>query len=98
MTGLYMAMRSHILNLFLELQQEMAISFIYVSQHIGVVKHIADKVIVMHEGEVVEAGSTEDIFTNPQHPVTQRLLSSHFDAPTHDRKQRIGAATPNIKY
>jgi cationic peptide transport system ATP-binding protein len=97
LNGLDMAMRSQIINLFLELQQEMAISFIYVSQHIGVVKHITDKVMVMHEGQVVEKGITQDIFANPQHSITQRLLESHFDAPTHDRKQRISAATPKIE-
>mgnify|MGYP000483516479 FL=1 len=97
LNGLDMAMRSQIINLFLELQQEMAISFIYVSQHIGVVKHITDKVMVMHEGEVVEKGPTQEIFANPQHSITQRLLASHFDAPTHDRKQRISAATPKIE-
>lgn len=97
LNGLDMAMRSQIINLFLELQQEMAISFIYVSQHIGVVKHITDKVMVMHEGDVVEKGPTQEVFANPQHSITQRLLASHFDAPTHDRKQRISAATPKIE-
>ncbi len=54
LNGLDMAMRSQIINLFLELQEEMGLSFVYVSQHIGIVKHITDKVMVMHEGEVVE--------------------------------------------
>ncbi len=79
LNGLDMAMRSQIINLFLELQEEMGVSFIYVSQHIGVVKHITDKVMVMHEGEVVEAGDTLQVLSDPQHPITQRMIESHFN-------------------
>ncbi|NOH79573.1 ATP-binding cassette domain-containing protein [Vibrio sp. RE86] len=82
LNGLDMAMRSQIINLFLELQEEMGVSFIYVSQHIGVVKHITDKVMVMHEGNVVEAGETHQILTCPAHPITQRLVESHFNKAT----------------
>ncbi|ASI96031.1 MULTISPECIES: ATP-binding cassette domain-containing protein [Vibrio] len=84
LNGLDMAMRSQIINLFLELQEEMGLSFVYVSQHIGIVKHITDKVMVMHEGEVVEFGDTNQILTNPEHAITQRLVESHFyKAPSH---------------
>ncbi|MGL5430807.1 MAG: ATP-binding cassette domain-containing protein [Vibrio sp.] len=83
LNGLDMAMRSQILNLFLELQEEMGVSFVYVSQHIGVIKHITDKIIVMHEGEVVESGNTHEVLADPQHPITQRMIESHFTkAPT----------------
>ncbi|HDZ3228528.1 TPA: ATP-binding cassette domain-containing protein, partial [Vibrio cholerae] len=83
LNGLDMAMRSQILNLFLELQEEMGVSFVYVSQHIGVIKHITDKIIVMHEGNVVEAGETHEVLADPQHPITQRMIESHFTkAPT----------------
>jgi len=84
LNGLDMAMRSQIINLFLELQEEMGLSFVYVSQHIGIIKHITDKLIVMHEGNVVEAGTTQEVISNPQHQITQRLVESHFNkAPTH---------------
>jgi cationic peptide transport system ATP-binding protein len=79
LNGLDMAMRSQIINLFLELQEEMGVSFIYVSQHIGVIKHITDKVMVMHEGEVVEFGDTLEVLSEPQHPITQRMVESHFN-------------------
>ncbi|CSA39768.1 peptide ABC transporter ATP-binding protein [Vibrio cholerae] len=83
LNGLDMAMRSQILNLFLELQEEMGVSFVYVSQHIGVIKHITDKIIVMHEGDVVESGETHEVLADPQHPITQRMIESHFTkAPT----------------
>jgi cationic peptide transport system ATP-binding protein len=78
LNGLDMAMRSQIINLFLDLQQEMGVSFVYVSQHLGIVKHITDKIIVMHEGEVVESGYTEEVLGHPQHSITQRMIESHF--------------------
>ncbi|WP_428773410.1 ATP-binding cassette domain-containing protein [Vibrio sp.] len=79
LNGLDMAMRSQIINLFLELQEEMGVSFIYVSQHLGIIKHITDKLMVMHEGDVVEFGDTLEVLANPQHPITQRLVESHFN-------------------
>lgn len=79
LNGLDMAMRSQIINLILELQQEMGVSFIYASQHLGIVKHITDKIVVMHQGEIVEAGHTQDVLTNPQHAITQRMIESHFN-------------------
>ena len=83
LNGLDMAMRSQIINLFLELQEEMGLSFVYVSQHIGIVKHITDKIIVMHEGKVVEAGTTQEVIASPQHMITQRLVESHFNSANH---------------
>lgn len=79
LNGLDMAMRSQIINLILELQQQMGVSFIYVSQHLGVIKHITDKVMVMHEGGVVECGSTQQVLNHPSHSVTQRMVESHFN-------------------
>ncbi|KJY83237.1 peptide ABC transporter ATP-binding protein [Vibrio galatheae] len=82
LNGLDMAMRSQIINLFLELQEEMGVSFVYVSQHIGIMKHITDKIMVMHEGEVVESGDTQEVLNSPHHPITQRLVESHFNKAT----------------
>ncbi|CAH0525709.1 peptide ABC transporter ATP-binding protein [Vibrio hippocampi] len=84
LNGLDMAMRSQIINLFLELQEEMGVAFVYVSQHIGIVKHITDQVMVMHEGTVVEYGNTKKVIENPQHIITQRMVESHFNkSPVH---------------
>lgn len=78
LTQLDMSMRSQILNLMLELQETLGISYIYVSQHMGVVKHISDKVLVMQQGNVVERGDTKTVFCDPQHDLTRRLIESHF--------------------
>ncbi|SKA47831.1 ATP-binding cassette domain-containing protein [Enterovibrio nigricans] len=92
LNGLDMSMRSQILNLLLELQEKMGLSYIYVSQHMGVVKHISDKVMVMQNGEVVESGTTQSIFSAPENALTQRLIESHFTAPTMDRRSRYNVA------
>ena len=97
LNGLDMSMRSQMINLLLELQEEMGLSYIYVSQHMGIVKHFSDHILVMQAGEVVEQGQTEDIFTNPQHPLTKKLIDSHFSAPSLDRKARTSRSTPVIQ-
>ncbi|VFS54982.1 Glutathione import ATP-binding protein GsiA [Kluyvera cryocrescens] len=55
LASLDMSMRSQLVNLMLELQEKQGISYIYVTQHLGMMKHISDQVLVMHQGEVVEA-------------------------------------------
>lgn len=91
LAALDMSMRSQLINLMLELQDKHGISYIYVTQHLGMMKHISDKVLVMHQGEVVERGSTADVMACPLHDLTKRLISSHFgEALTADawRKDR----------
>ncbi|MGP4123128.1 MAG: putrescine export ABC transporter ATP-binding protein SapF [Sodalis sp. (in: enterobacteria)] len=78
LTSLDMLMRSQIINLMLELQEKKAISFIYVTQHFGVMKHVSDHIIVMQKGEVVERGSSADILAMPLHDLTRRLIANHF--------------------
>lgn len=55
LASLDMSIRSQLINLMLELQEKQGISYIYVTRHIGMMKHISDQVLVMHQGEVVEA-------------------------------------------
>ncbi len=78
LAALDVSVRSQIVNLLLKLQQERQIGFIFVAHNLGMVKHISDNVMVMHEGVVVEHGETQEIFNNPQHDITKRLLQSHF--------------------
>lgn len=78
LTCLDMSMRSQIINLLLELQEKQGISYIYVTQHIGMMKHISDQLLVMHHGEVVERGCTAEVLAAPLHDLTKRLIASHF--------------------
>ncbi|QGU87646.1 putrescine export ABC transporter ATP-binding protein SapF [Erwinia sorbitola] len=89
LAALDMSMRSQLINLMLELQNKHGISYIYVTQHLGMMKHISDQVLVMHQGEVVERGSTADVLACPLHDLTKRLISSHFgEALTADAWRR----------
>ncbi len=91
LASLDMSMRSQLLNLMLELQEKQGLSYIYVTQHLGMMKHISDQVMVMHQGEVVERGSTADVLASPLNDLTRRLIAGHFgEALTADawRKDR----------
>ncbi|HET7116329.1 MAG TPA: ABC transporter ATP-binding protein, partial [Hanamia sp.] len=74
-TALDVTVQKTILQLIKELQIKQQMSVIYITHDLGLVTEIADKVIVMYKGEVVESGSIKQMFLNPQHPYTQALLS-----------------------
>ncbi|MBD1228428.1 putrescine export ABC transporter ATP-binding protein SapF [Xenorhabdus griffiniae] len=78
LASLDVSMRSQIINLMLELQEKHGISYIYVTQHLGMMKHISDQVLVMHQGEVVERGNTAEVLASPLHDITRKLIASHF--------------------
>lgn len=81
LASLDMSMRSQIINLMLDLQTKQDIAYIYVTQHLGMMKHISDKMLVMDKGEVVERGNTAEVLAAPLHDVTRRLIESHFGEP-----------------
>ena len=72
-----LSVRSQIINLLLKLQEELGIAYVIVANDLGLVRHMSDKVIVMHQGRVVEAGTTHSVFAEPQHEVTKRLIQSY---------------------
>ena len=72
------SVRIQLLNLTLDLQQRLGISYIYVGQDLGVIKHIADTVIVMDKGKMIKSGTAKTLFTAPQTDVTSRLVESYF--------------------
>ena len=75
-TALDVTIQAQILQLINVLQQEMSMGVIFITHDMGVVAEIADRVLVMHQGEVVETGTVEAIFNAPQHPYTRRLLAA----------------------
>jgi cationic peptide transport system ATP-binding protein len=70
------SLRSQMINLLLDLQQQMGLAYILISHNLGIVRHFSDDVMVMSHGEVVEAGKTIEVMRNPQHKVTQKLMMS----------------------
>ena len=75
-TALDVTIQAQILDLLAELKKSESMGLLFITHDLGIVRRIADKVCVMQRGEVVEAGPTAEIFDNPQHPYTQKLLSA----------------------
>jgi len=75
-SALDVSLRSQMLDLLLKLQDELGLSFIFISHDIAVIRYFCDRVAVMHRGKVVETGVTEQICDHPNHPYTQALLSA----------------------
>ncbi|MEK4628914.1 ABC transporter ATP-binding protein [Solibacillus sp. FSL R7-0682] len=84
-TALDVTIQAQILSLMKEMQQRLGTSIILITHDLGVVAGMCDRVIVMKEGEVVEQGTTEEIFANPQHDYTKRLL--HALPKLHEKKE-----------
>jgi len=75
-SGLDVSVQAQILNLLVELNQKNGVGLIFVSHDLRVVKYLCQRIIVMHQGLIVEANNTEELFANPKHEYTQHLLSS----------------------
>jgi len=75
-SALDVSVQAQILNLLMELRQELGLTYLFISHNLAVVEHLVDRVAVMYRGELVEQGSRDELFHHPQHPYTQRLLSS----------------------
>lgn len=75
-SALDVSIQAQIINLLEDLQEEMGLSYIFISHDLAVVEHISDDVAVMYLGEVVETGTKKEIYGNPKHPYTKTLLSA----------------------
>lgn len=83
--ALDVSIQAQILNLFMDLREEFDLTYLFISHDLSVVEHIADRIIIMYLGRVVEAAETEALFADPQHPYTQALLS---EVPRLDQRKR----------
>jgi peptide/nickel transport system ATP-binding protein len=91
-SALDVSVRAQVLNLITDLVGELGLTLVFVSHDLSVVRHVCDRVAVMCAGEVVELGSTEQIYADPQHPYTQKLLLA---APSM-RRALQGATTADL--
>ncbi|TDQ62133.1 dipeptide transport system ATP-binding protein [Maritalea mobilis] len=89
-SALDLSVQAQILNLLADLQDEFNLSYIFISHDLSVVKYIADRVMVMYFGEIVEQNTRDEIFNNPQHDYTKTLLAATPRASIDSIKKRLG--------
>ncbi len=78
-SALDVSVQAQILNLLHELQQDRQLAYLFITHDLSVVRHMADRIVVMYLGRVAEAGPTEAIFNDPEHPYTKALLAASPD-------------------
>jgi dipeptide transport system ATP-binding protein len=88
-SALDVSIQSAILNLLVDLQDRLGLSYLFISHDLSVVRHVADDIIVMYLGTAVETGPKEAVFANPKHPYTKALLSATPRADPGAAKDRI---------
>jgi peptide/nickel transport system ATP-binding protein len=83
--ALDVSIQAQVLNLFMDLREQLGLTYLFISHDLGVVRHLSNRVVVMYLGRVVEIAATEVLFEAPNHPYTQALLA---EVPRIDRKRR----------
>ncbi|HEY0295095.1 MAG TPA: dipeptide ABC transporter ATP-binding protein [Bordetella sp.] len=96
-SALDVSIQAQVLNLFMDLQQELGTAYVFISHNLSVVEHIADDVMVMYLGRVVERGPKAQVFAQPLHPYTHTLLAATptLDGPRRAKRIRIESEPPS---
>lgn len=89
LSSLDVATQNQIINVFKELQRDQGIAFLFISHDLAVSRHIADRIVVLYLGRVVEEGPTERVLGRPAHPYTQALLSSDLVPDPVEQRARL---------
>ncbi len=75
-SALDVSVQAQVLDLMTDLQDELGVTYLFISHDLGVIHHMCDRILVMKDGEVVEAGGADEVFERPRHPYTRQLLSA----------------------
>jgi oligopeptide/dipeptide ABC transporter ATP-binding protein len=86
--ALDVSIQAQVLNLFMDLREDLGLTYLFISHDLGVVEHLSDRVVIMYLGRVVETAPTDDLFAGANHPYTQALLA---EAPRLDTDRRVYA-------
>jgi ABC-type oligopeptide transport system ATPase subunit len=78
-SALDVSIQVQLLNLFLELREDLGVSILFVAHQLAVIAEVADRVAIMHQGQIVESGTTREVFHAPKHAYTQALLAANPD-------------------
>jgi peptide/nickel transport system ATP-binding protein len=73
--ALDVSIQARVLNLFIDLREQLGLTYLFISHDLGVVRHLSDRVLIMYLGRIVESAPTDDIYATPNHPYTQALLA-----------------------
>jgi oligopeptide/dipeptide ABC transporter ATP-binding protein len=79
LSALDLSVQAQIINLLIDLQKDMGLTYLFISHDLSVVKHICDSICIMYLGKIVEEAVSEEIFIRPKHPYTEALLTSVLD-------------------
>lgn len=88
-SALDVSVHSQICNLLLDLREEYGLTYLFISHNLSLIKHITERMSVMYLGEVMESGSTEEIFRNPVVPYTKALMSAITEVKPVEKRERI---------
>jgi oligopeptide/dipeptide ABC transporter ATP-binding protein len=93
-SALDVSVQAQILNLMRKLQDELGLTYLFISHNLAVVRHMADRIAVMYLGRIVEEADTEALFANPQHPYTKLLLQTIPDVASPNRDRALMGGEP----
>jgi dipeptide transport system ATP-binding protein len=88
-SALDVSIQAQILNLFMDLQDELKTGYVFISHNLSVVEHIADDLLVMYLGSIIEYGAKKNVYQRPLHPYTQALMSATPEIYPEDRRLKI---------